>query len=48
MRVGMVWRGAFYWKVGDGECKVLERFVQEVEFSHEFSQGGKVGISREI
>jgi hypothetical protein len=34
-------RGVFYWKVGDGERKVLERFVQEVEFSHEFSQGGK-------
>jgi hypothetical protein len=34
-------RGVFYWKVGDGECEVLERFVQEVEFSYEFSQGGK-------
>ena len=32
-------RGAFYWKVGDRECEVLERFVHEVEFSHEFSQG---------
>jgi len=37
----MVWRGGFFnWKVGDGECEVLESFVQEAEFSHEFSQGG--------
>jgi len=27
-------RGLFCWKVGDGECEVLERFMQECEFSN--------------
>jgi hypothetical protein len=40
-------RGVSYWKVGDEECEVLERFVQEVEFSHEFSQG-KVGRYKQL
>jgi hypothetical protein len=34
-------RGVFYWKVRDDECEVLERLMQEFEFRHEFSRGGK-------
>ncbi|KIX01442.1 uncharacterized protein Z518_09168 [Rhinocladiella mackenziei CBS 650.93] len=37
-------RGVFTWKVSDGECEVLERFMQEVELSHGWWKGKWVGI----
>ncbi|OAP63226.1 hypothetical protein AYL99_02453 [Fonsecaea erecta] len=32
-------RGEFAWTVGDGECEVLERFMQECEYSHGWYKG---------
>ncbi|EXJ78054.1 hypothetical protein A1O3_09215 [Capronia epimyces CBS 606.96] len=37
--------GVFTWKVGHAECEVLERFMQECEFSHGVWMGRKVCIS---
>ncbi|KAH0848409.1 hypothetical protein FOPE_02181 [Fonsecaea pedrosoi] len=31
--------GEFVWTVGDGECEVLERFMQECEYSHGWYKG---------
>ncbi|KAJ9615064.1 hypothetical protein H2200_001138 [Cladophialophora chaetospira] len=35
-------KGEFVWTVGDGEAEVLERFMQEVEFSNGWFKGVKV------
>ncbi|EXJ67337.1 uncharacterized protein A1O5_09350 [Cladophialophora psammophila CBS 110553] len=35
-------KGEFAWTVGDGECEVLERFMQECEYSHGWYKGRKV------
>lgn len=32
----------FTWTIGDSECEVLERFMQEVEYSHGFYLGRRV------
>ena len=36
-------KGEFVWMVGDGECEVLERFMQECEFDWGWFKGRKVG-----
>ncbi|KIW23544.1 uncharacterized protein PV07_11734 [Cladophialophora immunda] len=35
-------KGEFAWTVGDGECEVLERFMQECEYSHGWYKGRQV------
>lgn len=35
-------RGVFCWKMGHGECEVLERFMQECELSHGWFKGRRI------
>ena len=41
-------RGVFIGRLGTESARFWRGLCRKLSFSHEFSQGGKVGISREI